>query len=155
VQLTPAALLRLAVDEHDRRRQQRADVAAGVDETGRLEQLAEADDLAAEDDLVFHADKRRIGTTVQVRVRLVAGLSKLAGRPRLELRLEDGATVADLLRRLGEDNPQLAPGLPSALPVVAGSHVPRDRRLADGEEVALLSPVAGGAQPTGEVERWR
>jgi hypothetical protein len=46
-------------------------------------------------------------------------------------------------------------GLSSALPVVAGAHVPRDRTLADGEEVALLSPVAGGALTTGEVERWR
>jgi len=82
---------------------------------------------------------------VQVRVRLVAGLSQLAGRPRLELRLDDGATVDDLLRRLGEDVPELAPGLPSALPVVGGSHVGRDRQLADGDEVALLSPVAGGA----------
>ena len=155
MQLAPAALLRLAVDEHVARREQGSDVAAGVDETGRLEQLAEADDLSPENDLLFHADKRRIGGTVQVRVRLVAGLSQLAGRPRLELRLDDGATVADLLRRLGEDNPALAPGLPSALPVVAGSHVPRDRTLADGEEVALLSPVAGGAQRRGEVQRWR
>jgi molybdopterin converting factor small subunit len=92
---------------------------------------------------------------VQVRVRLVAGLSKLAGRPRLELRLDDGATVEDLLRRLGEAHPALAPGLPSALPVVAGTHVPRDRALQDGEEVALLSPVAGGAGPSGSTERWR
>jgi molybdopterin converting factor small subunit len=107
---------------------------------------------------VLHPQKRRIERIVQVRVRLVAGLSKLAGRPRLELRLDDGATVEDLLRRLGEDNPALAPGLPSALPVVAGAHVPRDRTLADGEEVALLSPVAGGSgetEPRGQVERWR
>ena len=92
---------------------------------------------------------------MQVRVRLVAGLSKLAGRPRLELRLDDGATVEDLLRRLGEAHPALAPGLPSALPVVAGSHVARDLALHDGDEVALLSPVAGGAGPYREVERWR
>jgi molybdopterin converting factor small subunit len=104
---------------------------------------------------VLHPDKRRIGGTVQVRVRLVAGLSQLAGRPRLELRLDDGATVEDLLRRLGEAHPALAPGLPSALPVVAGAHVPRDRTLEDGEEVALLSPVAGGSGPRREVERWR
>jgi molybdopterin converting factor small subunit len=82
---------------------------------------------------------------VQVRVRFVAGLSQLAGRPRLELRLEDGATVEDLLRSLGQAHPALAPGLPSVLPVVAGSHVRRDQALQDGDEVALLSPVAGGA----------
>jgi len=82
---------------------------------------------------------------VQVQIRLVAGLSQLAGRPRLTLRLDDGATVADLLQHLADAHPALAPGLPSALPVVAGSHVTRDERLHDGDEVSLLSPVAGGS----------
>ena len=75
----------------------------------------------------------------------MAGLSQLAGRPRLEVRLDEGATVEDLLERLGAAHPALKPGLPSALPVVAGSHVGRDQALEDGDEVALLSPVAGGA----------
>ncbi|TML99333.1 MAG: MoaD/ThiS family protein [Actinobacteria bacterium] len=92
---------------------------------------------------------------MQVRVRLVAGLSQLAGRPRLELRLEDGATVDDLLRQLGDAHPTLKPGLPSALPVVAGSHARRDQPLHDGDEVSLLSPVAGGAGPTEGGHEWR
>src|SRR3954454_10931993 len=75
---------------------------------------------------------------MQVRVRLVAGLSQLAGRPRLELRLDDGATVEDLLRSLGETHPALAPGLPSALPVVAGSHVSR----AECSNAAAKSPCS-------------
>jgi molybdopterin converting factor small subunit len=82
---------------------------------------------------------------VEVRVRLVAGLSQLAGRPRLQVRLDDGATVADLLRALEHEHPALTPGLPSALPVVAGSHVHRTQALHDGDEVSLLSPVAGGS----------
>jgi molybdopterin converting factor small subunit len=82
---------------------------------------------------------------VQVRVRLVAGLSRLAGRPRLELTLDDGATVADALAKLAAEHPELRGGLPSALPVVAGSHVPREQALHDGDEVSLLSPVAGGS----------
>jgi molybdopterin converting factor small subunit len=88
-------------------------------------------------------------------VRLVAGLSQLAGRPRLEVRLDDGATVEDLLERLGDAHPALKPGLPSALPVVAGSHVARDRALEDGDEVALLSPVAGGAGSHNGGNAWR
>jgi molybdopterin converting factor small subunit len=82
---------------------------------------------------------------VQVRVRLVAGLSRLAGRPRLELSLDDGATVADALAKLAAEHPELRPGLPSALPVVAGSHVSREQALHEGDEVSLLSPVAGGS----------
>ena len=92
---------------------------------------------------------------MQVRVRLVAGLSRLAGRPRLELSLEDGATVADALAKLADEHPELRPGLPSALPVVAGSHARRDQPLHDGDEVSLLSPVAGGAGPTDGGHEWR
>ena len=75
----------------------------------------------------------------------MAGLSQLAGRPRLQLHLDDGATVSDLLQALAEEHPQLQPGLPSALPVVAGSHVHKTQALHDGDEVSLLSPVAGGS----------
>ena len=63
----------------------------------------------------------------------------------LSLDLADGATVADLLDRLAGAEPGVAPALPSALPVVGGSHVERDAPLRAGDEVALLIPVAGGA----------
>ena len=79
-----------------------------------------------------------------VRVRLGAGLSRLAAAPLLALELDDGATVEDLYTRLGAAQPELAPALRAALPVVAGEHVARDRRLADRQEVALLLPVSGG-----------
>jgi molybdopterin converting factor small subunit len=79
-----------------------------------------------------------------VRVRLGAGLARLSAAPFLTVAVDDGATVADLFARLGEDEPQLAPALRSALPVVAGEHVTRDQVLADRQEVALLLPVSGG-----------
>src|SRR5687767_8613591 len=59
---------------------------------------------------------------VQVRVRLGAGLSRLSKAPALTLVLEDGATVDDLLARLRDSEPELAPALRSALPVVGGVH---------------------------------
>jgi molybdopterin converting factor small subunit len=81
---------------------------------------------------------------VQVRVRLGSGLSRLSRAPLLVVDLADGATVDDLFARLGDSRPELAGALRAALPVVAGEHVPRDRRLADREELALLLPVSGG-----------
>lgn len=81
---------------------------------------------------------------VQVRVRLGAGLSRLSAAPLLTVDLADGATVDELYERLGDTDPGLAPALRSALPVVAGEHVPGDRRLADRDQVALLLPVSGG-----------
>jgi len=81
---------------------------------------------------------------MQVRVRLGAGLSGLGAAPMLTVDLADGATVGDLVARLRDTEPQLAPALRSALPVVGGEHVPSERPLAHRQEVALLLPLSGG-----------
>ena len=85
---------------------------------------------------------------MQIRVRLGAGLSRFAGSPLLAVELPEGGSVADLFAAIEEHHPELAPALPSALPVVGGAHVERDAPLNAGDEVALLIPVAGGAGPT-------
>jgi molybdopterin converting factor small subunit len=81
---------------------------------------------------------------MRVRVRLGAGLARLAAAPVVGLELDDGATVADALARLAADQPALAEPLHAALPVVAGTHAERDRPLHSGEELALVTPVSGG-----------
>jgi len=81
---------------------------------------------------------------LEVRIRLGSSLARFAPAPVLRLELPDDATVADLYDRLASTAPELAPALGSALPVVAGAHVPRTRTIAPGEEIALLTPVAGG-----------
>jgi molybdopterin converting factor small subunit len=81
---------------------------------------------------------------VRVRVRLGAGLARLSQAPALTLELEDGATVDDLLARLGDSEPELAPALRSVLPVIGGVHAEPRQRLEDRQEIALLLPVAGG-----------
>lgn len=83
-------------------------------------------------------------SVVEVRIRLGNGIARFAPAPTLRVELPDGATVAELYDRLADTHPELAPALRSALPVVQGAHVERVRPLAHGEEVALLSPVAGG-----------
>jgi molybdopterin synthase sulfur carrier subunit len=81
---------------------------------------------------------------MRVRVRLGAGLSRFADAPLLAVELEAGATVERLLAELAARQPGLAPALPSALAVVHGAHATREDVLNDGDEVALLIPVAGG-----------
>jgi MoaE-MoaD fusion protein len=75
---------------------------------------------------------------VTVTVRLFAGLRERAGWSRREL---DGvARVADVWGALGlGDEPE---GL---LYAVNKEYADRDRALADGDEVALIPPVSGGA----------
>lgn len=81
---------------------------------------------------------------MQVRVRLGTGLARLASGPLHALELDEGATVADACRRLAADQPQLAGAIDSALPVVGGAHAERTSPLRHGDELALLTPVAGG-----------
>jgi molybdopterin converting factor small subunit len=81
---------------------------------------------------------------MRIDVRLGSGLSRLAGGPRLAVDVTDGATVGDVLGRVAEERPALAAGLPSALTVVHGTQVGGERVLADGDELAVLTPVAGG-----------
>lgn len=78
---------------------------------------------------------------VAVRVRLNGELAARLG-PRRELAMPTGATVADLLGRLAAEA-----GLPDAAGLavaVGGTVVSPDRPLAEGEELAVLTPVAGG-----------
>ena len=89
-------------------------------------------------------EREEEGAAVVVRVRLGAGLSRLAAAPLLTIDLADGATVEDLSVRLRDAEPDLGPALRAALPVLGGEHVPRDRRLADRQEIALLLPISGG-----------
>jgi MoaE-MoaD fusion protein len=75
---------------------------------------------------------------VQVSVRLFAGLRERAGWS--ERDLDDVARVADIwpLLELGDEPPGL-------LYAVNREYAAPDRELADGDEVALIPPVSGGA----------
>lgn len=81
---------------------------------------------------------------MEVQIRLFATLKDRAGREQISVQLPDGASVADLLKAVGETYPALQPYLSSA--VVAINHefaFPEDS-LHPGDEVALFPPVSGG-----------
>ena len=82
--------------------------------------------------------------SINVRVRLGAGLAPASGNPRLAVTLVADATVADLVAHLREQFPPLTPKLNIAIPIVSGRHASLYQPLAEGQEVALLLPVAGG-----------
>ena len=82
---------------------------------------------------------------MDVTVRLFAGLREHAGAGTVALRLGDGATVADAIAQLRDG--ALA-GLPDNAPFVAAvarEYVREDHPLAEGDELALVPPVSGGA----------
>jgi molybdopterin synthase catalytic subunit/molybdopterin converting factor small subunit len=77
-----------------------------------------------------------------VRVRLFAILRERAGRDEFELELPEGARVADALAAVDD----LAGGL-SLVMAVNREYASPDRRLAPGDELALIPPVSGGGAP--------
>jgi len=77
---------------------------------------------------------------MRVTVRLFAGLREHAGTAQRDVDLSDGARVEDVWRALElGDEPA---GLVFA---VNRAYVERSQALADGDEVALIPPVSGGA----------
>ena len=77
---------------------------------------------------------------MKVTVRLFAGLREQGGTAERELELPPGARLADVWAPLGlGEEPE---GL---LYAVNKEYAPSERRLSDGDEVALIPPVSGGA----------
>jgi sulfur carrier protein ThiS len=79
--------------------------------------------------------------TVQVRLGARLGAD---GRRTWAMRLPAGATVKELLELLAPDLGLLPEGLAGVAVAIHGEIAGRDRRLRDGESVALVLPVAGG-----------
>ena len=94
------------------------------------------------------------GTPIRVHVRLFAMQRELAGTRGLDLALSAGATIEDAWAALVERFPVLAPGRPAVRFARNGGYAPADTALADGDEVAMIPPVSGGA-PGGGGDRRR
>src|SRR5437868_2525016 len=85
----------------------------------------------------------RFGVTMRCCVLLFARAKDLAGTSSVTLDLPAGATVADLRRRLSEDNPSLAPLVQRSALAVNGALARAARVGPSAAAVALLPPVRG------------
>jgi molybdopterin synthase catalytic subunit len=88
---------------------------------------------------------------IAVRVRLFARQRELAGTREVPLELPAGATIDDAWAALVERHPVIAEGRTWMRFARNGEYADPDTRLADGDEVACIPPVSGGAgdQPEG------
>ena len=80
---------------------------------------------------------------MNVTVLLFASYADALGRPEIELALPAGSTVADAIRHLSR-----LPGAdrvpPTPLVAVNERYAALEHELAQGDEMALIPPVAGG-----------
>jgi len=78
-----------------------------------------------------------------VTVRLFASYAEIIGKSEIEMTVGNGATVGDVVRSIRE-----APGSsrlpPSPLVAVNCIYATSATQLEDGDEVAIIPPVAGG-----------
>ena len=81
---------------------------------------------------------------VLVTVRLFAGLRERAGSDRVQVELPEGASVAELLAAMG-DTPVGPLGPRSCVVAVNREYADRGEAIHEGDEVALVPPVSGGA----------
>lgn len=90
------------------------------------------------------ASKAEPSTAIRVTVRLFAQYAELVGADAIPLELPPGATVADAVAAVRQqaNNGQKLPSRPLA--AVNLAHVLPEQRLANGDELALLPPLAGG-----------
>ncbi len=81
---------------------------------------------------------------MKVSVRLFAGLRERAGGQHVEVELPEGAVVEDLLAAMGSTPVgALAPG--QCVVAINREYAPKDEPIREGDEVALIPPVSGGA----------
>jgi molybdopterin converting factor subunit 1 len=84
---------------------------------------------------------------MRVRVRLFAALAEAAGADLLEVDLPAGATVRQALEALAARVPAVGRYAASLLTAVNMEYVRGDEPLREGDEVAVIPPVSGGAGP--------
>lgn len=84
---------------------------------------------------------------MRVTVRFFAVARERAGREEDVVELAAGATVGSLLDAVGGRFPRLVDVFPHLRVAVNQEMSARDRGLAEGDEVALIPPVSGGAGP--------
>jgi MoaE-MoaD fusion protein len=82
---------------------------------------------------------------VRIRVRLFAIQRELAGTREVQLDLPPPATIEDAWQALVGRFPVLGPGRPSVRFARNGDYAAASDALADGDELACIPPVSGGA----------
>jgi molybdopterin synthase catalytic subunit len=86
---------------------------------------------------------------MNVRVRLFASAREAAGVPQLLLELPDGRAVRDAVDAITSLHPRIG-GITRMVVARNREYVGLDEPLADGDELALIPPVSGGAVSSGE-----
>lgn len=81
---------------------------------------------------------------MKIQMKYFALCHDLFGRREETMTASEGALLSDVLQLLEAEKPELAKFYGAMKMAVNWEYVPRETPLCDGDEVALIPPVAGG-----------
>jgi molybdopterin synthase catalytic subunit len=82
---------------------------------------------------------------MRLNVKLFASVREAVGKSEIQLDMPAGASVSQLLSALRGQYPQIGAGLEAGMVAVNQEYASQETLLADGDEVAVIPPVSGGA----------
>jgi molybdopterin synthase catalytic subunit len=83
---------------------------------------------------------------MEVKVRFFAAYRDAAGQPQIDIEIDDGSSLGDLLELLFDWYPKLKKWSESIVCSVNRKYADQDALLQPGDDIALLPPVSGGAR---------
>jgi MoaE-MoaD fusion protein len=89
---------------------------------------------------------------VDIDIRYFAIIREIVGLSAERREVPDGATAGDVFTQLIRENPRLERMRPVTMLMVNNKYVMHDQELHDGDELALIPPVSGGAEPRFRVQ---
>ena len=81
---------------------------------------------------------------ITVNVRLDSQMANTLGTNRVSVTVGESSTIFDVKEKIKKNHPDLEDRLDGTLPVVSGKMVNLDQKVSQGENIAFLSPSAGG-----------
>ncbi|MEE2876972.1 MAG: MoaD/ThiS family protein [Candidatus Neomarinimicrobiota bacterium] len=83
-------------------------------------------------------------TRISVNVRLNSQMADILGTNRIIVTVDQSSTVSDVKEEIKKNHPGIEIQLEGSLPVISGTMVNTDKVVEKGQEIAFLSPAAGG-----------
>ena len=81
---------------------------------------------------------------ITVNVRLTSQIADTLGTNRVSVTVDESSTVTDVKEEIKKKHPDIEDQLDGTLPVISGKMVNSDQQISQGENIAFLSPAAGG-----------
>ena len=85
-----------------------------------------------------------MSSKITVDIKLFAYARELVGEKHISIDVEEGITIEGLMDRIIDEHPSLESIKENLIIAVNKTTVRPDKVLKDGDEIALLPPVAGG-----------